>query len=206
MNKLLLLCLILSTFVSCFSQNSRQADTNILIGKRKNIIWDRKITGKNIGNMFYNSYYPIYFKPSIKTQWQKIGLLGQNIQPYLSDNDSSYKLFRKYRQNKGISYASLPVTSACLLIWAYSAGAYNLRNNIGKDPIYIFGSYLRPYSLVFLGSYFVSYYLGMRFNARGDIYLKKSVDYRNSLYKYRKEHAYIESHISPFSMIVNVKF
>jgi hypothetical protein len=138
----------------------------LFVGKRGNVVWDRKISVVNMGNEKWNFYYPIYFKTSVDTNWKKTGILGSRIKPLL--NESALPSFESYRRKKLISYYLLGVSVGSLMSWAYYTSYKMVETNSLK-------AYIHPVSLLLLGSYVVCFEAGKKVNVRGDIFLVKAV-------------------------------
>lgn len=77
------LILLLSTF---FYINSLQSQNHfIYLGKKGNVLWNKKIHASNLGHPF-TYYYPIYYKTSQSRKYSKTGIFGKSIKPELRLN------------------------------------------------------------------------------------------------------------------------
>jgi hypothetical protein len=175
----LLYSIILFTFSFYFSSNIQgysqikpNKNDSIFIGKRGNLVWDKKIQEINLGNTWFTYYYPIYFKRNRNDEFQRIGFLGNKLKDDLNSLPASKREFKKYRIKKSLSFFALPVAASSLLIWT----------NIGIDEVII--GHPRPFlsnkSLPFLGTYLICFTGGIYLNTKADINLLISVRNYNS--------------------------
>ncbi|MEI7587701.1 hypothetical protein, partial [Runella sp.] len=81
--------LIFSLGTSLFAQNP-----NIYLGKRKNIVWDRKIDYRNLGSI-YTYYYPVYYKTNTQS-YRKAGMFGGRLAPYMATDPEAWTEFKKF--------------------------------------------------------------------------------------------------------------
>lgn len=153
-------------FILLFYMPSMMAQTDnwdIQLGKRKNNIWSRQIQEVNLGNTF-TSYQPLFFKTHDDAEWQRVGVLGKNIFPFLPTNDFSLSYFNKYKSKKVRSYWCLGLSTTSIIAWGLSSLDYGLKH---RDPS--IRAFINPRSLLCLGSYFGFALLGSHWNAKGDL-------------------------------------
>ncbi len=172
MKKLILIILFIgisSTVKSQFSKND-----SLFVGKRGNVIWDRKIHVFNLGNEEWTSYYRIYFKRAGDTEWHKVRKLGANIFPYLKKSDTAMSNFYEFKRHKKQSYVLLLSAITILTGWMfYTAHELNRTNDIS--------TYIKPIPLTMLAGFEVCFYLGKRKNTKGDLKLIQAVRLANTL-------------------------
>src|SRR5687767_143508 len=97
-----------------FSKND-----SLFVGKRGNVVRDRKISVFNLGNEKWNYYYAIYFRTAAQPAWRKTGLTGRHIEPCFRKNDAAMALFRQYQRDKKTSYVLLAASITFLTGWAF---------------------------------------------------------------------------------------
>lgn len=144
------------------------------LGKRRNLVWDRRISPSNLGsNLTY--YYPIFFRTSEHGAYEKTGVLGGRIRPILNLNLPEVEdRFKRYRTCKALSYVLLGGTVAALSAWTCTS----VRSIIQNDDLDI-GAFFAPRRLPLLGAYFACYYGSIYLNLRGDRQLQKAVAAHN---------------------------
>ena len=149
----------------------------IELGKRGNILYNRKISFHNIG-VYSTVFKRIYFKQNKFDEFKSIGFLGWKIKPLIKDNALALIEFKKYRRNKLASYATLVSTPIIAIAWLASASYYNRRTlksrrraplNLVPDGAF----YLFPFSI--LGLTFGSVLL----NQQADHHLLMSTEIAN---------------------------
>ncbi len=160
-------CSILQTHAQTLHQDS------LYIGKRGNVVWNRPISTRNIGNVKFTSYYTIFYRHSSFDQWRRVGLLGKNIEPLLlNKNDNCAKGFLQYKKNKKESYWLLGLAGGFLASWTlYTAIELNRSNSIQ--------TYIKPIPLALLAGFELCFYLGKQINNKGDQHLNYAVYYYN---------------------------
>lgn len=164
-NLLVLLCLF-SLFSATAQENE---DWDIKLGKRKNLIF-RNIQEINLGN-YFTSYNPLYFKIGEEGEWQKVGVTGKKILPYIPSTEFSAAHFKKYKTKKIKSYWCLGLSSAASMAWgvSYIDFVVNRRFSVGK-------SFVQARSIALLVGGIGISILGNHWNTRGDLNLFMAVN------------------------------
>jgi len=162
---LLLFCFVLTSFANAQSKEPAENDWEISLGKRKNNLLSRKIQEINLGNTF-TSYNPVFFKIKETGKWQKVGLRGAHIRPYIPSNDFSEDHFQAFRKKKTASYWCLGVATTSYLGWAFVSLDYAIQNNTSSIKMFF-----NPRSLAFLVGAIGTYAWGASMNAQGDLEL-----------------------------------
>jgi len=155
--------LALFPFLS-FSQNGLDLSYSVELGKRKNVIWDREIKEANIGDKWYTSYYPLYFKVGDEGKWDRVGPRGKNVRPYVPDTEFSTQHFRSFQKKKRRSYWALAGAGISLMGCSYSSLSYGIQNRDISHRMF-----LNPQSLAFLSGYIGGYLLGTHWNTQADL-------------------------------------
>jgi hypothetical protein len=146
--------LLFFTILSNINIYSQQTDTlkfEIELGKRDNILFNRKISFHNIG-IFSSPFKRIYFKESKFDEYKSIGFLGRKIKPIIQENPLALIEFKKYRNYKLVSYAALASVPIITLVWFASANYFNRRVVLSRrrGPINLVPDgtfYLFPFSI-----------------------------------------------------------
>ncbi len=122
----LLACLF--SFVSKinYAQQIDSLKYEIELGKRGNIIFNRKISFQNMG-VYSSPFARVFFKEGKFDDYKSIGFLGWKIKPLIKDNTLALIEFKKYRKNKLASYATLASAPMIAILWLASASYYNRR-------------------------------------------------------------------------------
>ena len=171
MKKCIYLLIIISLSLNLGAQFSK--NDSLFVGKRGNVIWDRKINVFNLGNEKWTSYYRIYFKKAGDSDWQKVGRFGKNIYPHLSKSEEVLLNYNTYKAQKKQSYVLLSSAIGILTGWTlYTAYELNRTNDITV--------YLKPIPIAMLVGFEVCFYLGKRKNTKGDLYLIQAIRKTNS--------------------------
>lgn len=146
---------------------------SLYVGKRGNVVWNRKIATTHMANEQFTSFYPIFYRTSSANKWQKAGWLGKNISSQLlASNEKIAKEFSLYKKNKKASYWMMGAAAGFITGWTvYTAVELNKTNSVR--------AYIKPISLLLLGGFEVSFYIGRRLNTNGDKYLNYAVYYYN---------------------------
>lgn len=135
-----------------YAQDIDSLWTEIELGKRGNILFNRKISFHNIG-IFSSPFKRIFFKESKYDEFKSIGFLGWKIKPLLKNNSLAFKEFKKYRNYKLASYATLASAPIVAIAWLATANYYNRRTamtrrrapmNLVPDGAF----YLFPFSIL----------------------------------------------------------
>ena len=146
--------LLFFTILSNINIYAQQTDTlkfEIELGKRDNILFNRKISFHNIG-IFSSPFKRIYFKESKFDEYKSIGFLGRKIKPIIQENPLALIEFKKYRNYKLVSYAALASVPIITLVWFASANYFNRRVVLSRrrGPINLVPDgtfYLFPFSI-----------------------------------------------------------
>jgi len=169
MKYLVLIATLISSINIIHSQQN-----HITIGKRTNVIRDRKIDSINLGTM-NTVFYPIFYKIGNK-KYEKTGAYGKHLYPYLNHSIKEVNNeFNKFKRNKLISHILLASSISFLSIWLYRApNLYiNPANNSLKDI------YIKNNQYLFLIGYSISITSSMILNVRGDKKLINSIRFHN---------------------------
>lgn len=165
---------MLTTFCS-FSQNEY-----ITLGKRKNIMWGRKIDSINLANK-NTYYYPIYFKAN-DSKFSKAGIYGGHLYQHLNYSINSVNTnFYKFRRCKIWSHVLLGSSITFLSIWTYRGALYYATT--GDNNLY--NMYLKNGQFLVLLGYAFSITSSIHLNIRGDKKLINSVKAHNQGLKHR---------------------
>lgn len=148
---IIVLFLVLTVFQNVLGQQQDSIKYNIELGKRGNILYNRKISFHNIG-VYSTAFKRIYFKESKYDEFKSIGFLGWKIKPLLKNNSLAYKEFKKYRNYKLASYTTLASAPIVAIAWLASASYYNRRTAMTRrrSPLNLFPDgafYLFPFSI-----------------------------------------------------------
>ncbi len=167
--KVFLALFFLFSVLNCNSQNEY-----ISIGKRKNVIWGRKIDSTNLGSM-YSYYYPIFFKVD-NNEYTKAGVYGKHLYPHLNYSINQVNTeFYKFRKNKILSHILLGSSISFLSIWAYRGAKYLVITNDNN----LVNMYFKNNQYIFILSYAFSISTSIYFNIRGDKKLINAVKFHN---------------------------
>ncbi|MEL6637487.1 MAG: hypothetical protein AAFW73_13985 [Bacteroidota bacterium] len=157
-------CLTLfGSLITVVAQNGLDLPYRVELGKRKNVVWGREITEFNLGDKWYNAFYPLYYRID-EGQWERIGPGGRNIRPYIPDTEFSSQHFRAFKRRTKLSYLALSTSMLSFMGWSIASLDYAVTNN---DPSY--RAFLNPRSLLFLGGFLGGFWLGVEWNARADL-------------------------------------
>jgi len=168
--KLLLTIFFVQAIFNCSSQNEY-----ITLGKRKNLIWDRKIDSTNLATM-YTYYYPVYFKVN-DSKFSKAGIYGRHLFPYLSYSGKQVNSeFYKFRRNKIFSHVLLASSVSFLLFWIYRGAKY-YANTGDNNP---FNMYFKNKQALFILGYTFSITGSIFLNIRGDKKLINTINFHNN--------------------------
>jgi hypothetical protein len=166
---LLIIFFFIAQYTTLAQTYKYKNDTVERLGKRKNIIWDRTISPRNL-NSLYTFYYPLYFTTQNHTNYQKVGILGAHIHPYLKDNAEADRYFKKYRTAKLISYVAIPAVPVLLGTWVWVA----IKNY--TVPVSSFQLFFNKNTILPLAGYAAVFAGGIYLNMHADTYLQKSVE------------------------------
>lgn len=150
----------------------------LFVGKRGNVIWDRRVSVFNMGNDKWNAYYAIRFRSSIDTNWKKAGLLGGRLRPFMMDS-AERREFSFYRRKKLGSYLLVAASAGSIVFWSWYTTDHMVKTGSLR-------SYLKPLSIISLASYIVCLEVGKKVNVRGDIFLLNAVRKVNARMKAEK--------------------
>lgn len=166
MKIIILTFLIIFSFLNVLhSQNEK-----VFIGKKGNVIWDKKISSSNLNSMF-TYYYPIYYKTTENKNFQKVGIWGNKLESHLNLNIPHVnEEFKKYKRNKELSYLLLGGTVTFISSWTYSS--LNYMENTGD---YRMRAFFKPQQLPHLVGYFACFYGSIHLNLKGDKNLRNAV-------------------------------
>lgn len=168
--RFVLLLFFMLSFLKCSSQNEY-----ITLGKRKNIIWDRKIDSTNLATM-YTYYYPIFFKIN-DSKFTKIGLYGKHLFPHLNYSVKEVNTeFYKFRRNKILSHILLTSSISFLSFWIYRGAKYYIKTG-DNNP---FNAYFKNKQSLFIIGYTVSISSSIFLNIRGDKKLINAIKIHNN--------------------------
>jgi hypothetical protein len=166
-SKSIFICVPFLLFAVSLKAQFSKSDS-LQVGKRGNVIWDRKISVFNLGNEQWNYYYKIFYRSGTDAHWHKTGPLGRKLKPYFENNEAAKQQFNLYRRQKKRSFLMLGAAGASLGAWTtYTAYELNRTNDLK--------TYVKPLPLLLLTSYFVTFYFGRKTNIKGDIHLLRAV-------------------------------
>ncbi len=154
---------VLLTPIFLLSQNSLDLNYNVELGKRKNMLWSREIKEANLGDKWFNAFYPIYYRVG-EQGWKKIGRKGKNIRPFIPDTEFSVYHFKSFRRKTSLSYVALSTSMLSFMGWSVASLDYAIQN---RDPSH--RAFLNPRSLLFLAGFVGAYWLGVEWNSKADL-------------------------------------
>jgi len=148
---LLLWCLLLLFSLVSFGQKTDTLKYEIELGKKGNIIYNRKISFHNMG-VYSTPFTRIFFKESKFDEFKSVGFLGRKIKPIIQENPLALIEFKKYRNYKLASYTTLASAPIITMVWFASANYYNRRFAMSRrrGPINLIPDgafYLFPFSI-----------------------------------------------------------
>jgi hypothetical protein len=138
-------------FCTSYAQQNDTIMLNLELGKRGNLLFNRQISFHNLG-VYSSPFARIFFRESKMDEYKSIGFLGRKIKPFLQNNPLAIIEYKKFRNYKIASYATLASTPIVAVAWLASASFYNRRSAFvrRRGPLNLFPDgafYLFPFSV-----------------------------------------------------------
>jgi hypothetical protein len=176
--------ILFKILILCFSFYIRiEAQTNdtIILGKRLNTVWGRKISPDNMANFRFTSYYKIYFKLGSNGTWRRTGVFGKKLHPYLKNDEAIQLNFNEYKKAKRQSYVLYFGSVIGIYAWeAYLVHRWSLVNQFYLSSLW------EPASLALFILPEISFYIGRKRNIKGDLKLMRAVYLNNNNYLFKQ--------------------